>query len=423
MDNDQRRFSPKLYPGHIATVTVIALAYVVTLVQYVSAVQAGDEPLFTLSRYLIALALGVVYLGLFLFGERVLKRWAGRQATAVMFVLTILLMLVIQFLVAGSAGMWLIAMPLVATAVTELPPRPRWLVFALVILGMAAPIWLVSGSWLSGVLAALTFSPAIVFVVVFTQLTQRAEEAQSRSEALAADLEAANRALADYAVQAEELATIQERNRLAREIHDNLGHYLTVVNVQIKAAQAMLDRDPARAIDALDKAQQLTQDGLAAVRQSVSALRDSPLGGRTLPEGIGRLLEETRAAGIHGELQIEGTPCPLDTRSELTLYRAAQEALTNVRRHARASHVSLTLSYLPDAVTLCAADNGVGADAAALSEGFGLLGLRERARQLGGTVTLSTATGQGFELCLSLPTDAAEPSGAISLTPQEAATP
>src|SRR5690606_16330885 len=128
------------------------------------------------------------------------------------------------------------------------------------------------------------------------------ELAQARAETLAAELAEANRKLGDFAVQAEELATIQERNRLAREIHDNLGHYLTVVNVQINAARAILDIDKARADTALDKAARLTQDGLAAVRQSVSSLRESPLGRHTLSEAVADLAAQTQAAGIIAEL-------------------------------------------------------------------------------------------------------------------------
>jgi signal transduction histidine kinase len=295
----------------------------------------------------------------------------------------------------------------VATAVTELPPRRRWIVYALVLLGMALPIYVASGDWREALFQALTFSPAIVFVAVFVRLAQQAEEAQATSEALAAELEAANQQLAAYAVEAEELATVQERNRLAREIHDNLGHYLTVVNVQIKAAQAVMAKDSDRAALALEKAQQLTQDGLSAVRQSVSALRDSPLGSRPLPESLHRLTDELGASGIVCTMVVNGEPRPLDPRAELTLYRATQEGLTNVRKHARASRVDVSLDYtVAGAVTLCLNDNGVGAANAAPDGRFGLLGLRERARQLGGTLTVETAPGAGFGLCLTLPTTA-----------------
>jgi signal transduction histidine kinase len=394
MDKAKRFTFGLRQPGHIATLTVVGLAYFVTIIAYLIDVRAGTPP-YPLSRLLWVIALGVVYLWLFFGGPPFLESLAGRHATSLWFVLAISLMLAIEFLVGGRGGIWLIAMPLVATAVTELPPRRRWVVYALVLLGMALPIYVVSGDWREALFQALTFSPAIVFVAVFVRLAQQAEQAQATSEALAAELEAANQQLAAYAVEAEELA---------REIHDNLGHYLTVVNVQIKAAQAVMARDPDRAAVALDKAQQLTQDGLSAVRQSVSALRDSPLGGRPLPESIQRLADELGASGIVCTLMVDGEPRPLDPRAELTLYRASQEGLTNVRKHARASRVDIRLDYTAaEAVTLCLTDNGVGAADVAQDGRFGLLGLRERARQLGGTLTIETARGAGFSLCLTLP--------------------
>src|SRR6185369_12887105 len=108
----------------------------------------------------------------------------------------------------------------------------------------------------------------------------------------------ANQQLRDHAAQVEELASTKERNRLAREIHDSLGHYLTVVNVQIGAAQAILEQDRPRALDHLSKAQALTQEGLAEVRHSVAALRASPTESGPLPEALAKLAEQWNAAGL-----------------------------------------------------------------------------------------------------------------------------
>lgn len=395
--------------GHVATVVVIGLAYAVTYFGYLSDRAAGREPEFSAAALAAATLLGVVYLALSLLG---MERWSaalGRYTKIAYFVVMLALMLAIELLVAGSTGMWLIAMPLVATATLELRGLWRWIVYLIVMAGFALPIYVATGSRQAAFLAVLTFSPAIVFVIVFVQLAERAERAQLEAERLAQQLDAANQSLAAYAVQAEELATTQERNRLAREIHDNLGHYLTVVGVQIRAARAVMERDPARARAALDKAAQLTQEGLDAVRRSVAALRESPLGGRALPEALAALADETQAAGIVTTLSVTGEPRPLDPRVELTLYRAAQEGLTNARRHARASRVDIVLDYTdPDAASLSLRDNGIGADPDRLQPGFGILGLEERARQLGGTLTVETSPGHGFGLCLVVPTVAAE---------------
>lgn len=232
-------------------------------------------------------------------------------------------------------------------------------------------------------------------MVLFTLATVREREGR-------AELDEVNRQLRQYAAQVEELATVKERNRLAREIHDGLGHYLTAINVQIEAARAVMDGDRPRALDALHKAQTLTQEGLAEVRRSVAALRASPTESRPLPEAVAVLVEECRAAGIATELVVNGEARPLPPQAELTLYRAAQEGLTNVRKHAHVSSASVRLDYRGDgSVRLTVQDDGVGSDEA--SGGFGLLGVRERVQLLGGKVDIRTAPGQGFTLEVEVP--------------------
>jgi signal transduction histidine kinase len=199
----------------------------------------------------------------------------------------------------------------------------------------------------------------------------------------------------------EELAKTQERNRIARDIHDGLGHYLTVVHVQLEAAQALLARDPNAAREALRKAQALTREGLTEVRRSVALLRGSRPQ-RQLVAAIEKLADECSADGIKTELKLRGSPRPLPEPVEITLYRAAQEALTNVRRHARASHLSIELAFAPsDGIRLRVEDDGVGADG--VSQGFGLIGLRERAESVGGKIAVRSARGQGFKLEVELP--------------------
>lgn len=193
----------------------------------------------------------------------------------------------------------------------------------------------------------------------------------------------------------------QERNRLAREIHDNLGHYLTVVNVQIEAAKVMMDSEPERALEAMDKAQELAQKGLTSVRESVSSLRESPVSNRSLSEAIASLVQEIQSTGIVTEFQVTGESQPLEHKVALALYRAAQEGLTNVSRHARASRVDVLLDYQPTEVRVQVEDNGVGS--AEIAGGFGLLGIRERMQLLGGSLEVSTEVGKGFCLTAFVP--------------------
>ena len=307
----------------------------------------------------------------------------------------------------GTYSNWLLSLLVVGVAVEKLKGVWRWLLFFCILLAVVSPLALRFDNLRGSLSMALSFSPAIFFVALFTQLRLNEQVARQKAELLTSQLEKANLQLAAYAIQAEELATTQERNRLAREIHDSLGHALTVVNVQIEAARTVLAHDPARALQALGQAQQLTQQGLVQVRASVAALRESALGSRTLSEAITMLLDELRPAGIITLLQVTGTPAPASVQVELALYRAAQEALTNVRRHARASRVDVMLSYAEnERITLTIRDNGIGA--ASTRGGFGLLGINERVQLLKGKLSIETQPGQGFQLSVSIPLDAQE---------------
>ncbi len=377
---------------------VVVIGYLVTFLGAFSSEGYSG----TLTETILAILLGVVYTWLCISVDAFYLRIQSRWANLLYFGLQISLIFAIHWLI-GPGGIWLVSLPLAAMAVERLTPLWRWPVYLAILAGMFVSIGLRYNQWESATFFAVSVSPAIFFVVVFPEQGQRERLARRYAEELTADLEAANRQLSAYALQAEELATTQERNRLAREIHDNLGHYLTVVNVQIAAAKVLLAADPQRALDALDKAQTLTQEGLGAVRQSVAALRESPLGKRPLPEAIAALVTESNNAGIVTELVVRGTPHHLASNEELALYRVAQEGLTNIRKHARASRADLLLDYTdPTKACLSIVDNGLGAEET--SNGFGLLGVRERVHLLGGQVTVKTAVNQGFSLMVCLPT-------------------
>ena len=361
---------------------------------------AQDGPELTLPAILLGISLGVVYLFLGLYPGVILDRLPAGWAEALFFSVQCCLLLGIA-LVLGTNGSWLIGLPLAAFAVEALAPRQRWPVygalFAVVVLSMG----LRSGSWLTGLINGVTVSTVIFFVAVFAQMRLNEQQSRERAERLMSELEEANTQLAAYATQAEELAMTQERNRLAREIHDTLGHTLTIVNVQIEAARVVMESDPARARDAMNKAQELTQQGLARVRESVAALRESPVSNRSLDEAIASLVREAQISGIVAEFTVTGEPLVLEHKVALALYRAAQEGLTNVRKHARASRVDVRLDYRPAEVRLEVRDNGVGATETA--GGFGLLGIRERMQLLGGRLEIDTGVRKGFHLAASVP--------------------
>ncbi len=250
----------------------------------------------------------------------------------------------------------------------------------------------------------LQYLLAFFFVILYTQAAVRERNARTEVERLAVELQQANRQLREYAAQAEELATAEERNRLAREIHDGLGHYLTGINMQIQAGRAVLDYDRDVALDALDKAQALAQEGLTEVRRSVAALRASPLDNRSLSQAIEALVNECRAAGIATGFTVSGEALDLPPQIELALYRAAQEGMTNMRKYAQASSAEVVLDYRDtDRVRLAVSDTGVGTDDP--SGGYGLVGIRERVQMLGGTMRIETTPGEGFTLEVEVPAD------------------
>jgi signal transduction histidine kinase len=200
---------------------------------------------------------------------------------------------------------------------------------------------------------------------------------------------------------------LEERQRLARDIHDTLSQGFASVVLLLEAAQESLatgqpgDRPIAQALRS-------ARDSLAESRRVVWALRPSPLAERSLPEALqelaGRLAEET---GLHAQARVTGTPRPLGADAETALLRVAQEASANVRKHAAASQVTVTLSYLDDAVVLDVADDGVGFDpagAAAVAGGLGLRAMRERVTRLGGSLVIESAPGDGTTVAVELPT-------------------
>lgn len=379
--------------GNIAFTVIVLISYALRLID-------APLPVNPLETILL-MAVGIAYAVVGTFGLHLAEQSCRSRAVAVYFLIELALAAAILLLSGSPGDMWLLPLPLVSQAVMVLPRR--WLTVICVLALVILEIPFVRMLGVTEVLqSAATFAAAIGFVVLFTQIAVNERNARTEVERLAGKLSDANRQLSVYAVQAEDLATMQERNRLARDIHDGLGHYLTVINVQLEAARAIMENDPARASNAIDKAQTLTQQALADVRGSVAALRATPTESRPLPQAITELVEEHRSAGILTELTICGEPRPLSPQTDTTLYRAAQEALTNIRKHARASRTDVTLDFSrPDAVKLTVQDNGVGAEDT--GAGFGLFGLQERVQLLGGHVHLRTAPRQGFTLEVEVP--------------------
>jgi two-component system, NarL family, sensor kinase len=197
----------------------------------------------------------------------------------------------------------------------------------------------------------------------------------------------------------------EERNRLAREIHDTLAQGLTAIALQLETADALLDADTGRAKQAIRQALSLTRANLDEARRSVMDLRAAPLEGQSLPDALTRLVNDYAAKWpIEAHFRSIGANQPLPVNLEVGLYRIAQEALTNVVRHANAEHVTVELTIVPEKVELLVEDDGQGFDTLRLPEGrFGLIGLNERAKLLGGSLELSSSPGDGTSLNVVIP--------------------
>lgn len=236
-------------------------------------------------------------------------------------------------------------------------------------------------------------------VLVFLQLLVNAVMSERRSRE---QLAAANVQLRQSALRIEALATVQERNRIARDIHDALGHSLTAVNLHLDAALRLLEADPAQAQALLVEAKQLGATALQDVRQSVAALRADLLEGQRLSEAIVSLADDfQRSTGILPICfidPIESVPPEVKT----AVYRIVQEALTNISKYAAATAVEIELRA-GAALTLRVQDNGRGFHLSQNTTGFGLQGMRERTLSLGGRFAIDTAPGAGCCVTASFP--------------------
>jgi two-component system NarL family sensor kinase len=207
--------------------------------------------------------------------------------------------------------------------------------------------------------------------------------------------------------QSAELGAAEERNRLAREIHDTLAQGLAAISMQLETADVLLDAgaDPARVQQAVQQALALTRANLDEARRSVLDLRAAPLEGRTLTEALTALVAEWSAKwSVPARLEVAGPQRALPHAVETSLYRIAQEALSNVARHAAARHVVVRLTMHGAQAQLDVEDDGRGFDAAHIPPGrYGLIGLNERARLLGGSLVLESTPDEGTRIEVTIP--------------------
>ncbi|UOY03939.1 sensor histidine kinase [Blastococcus sp. PRF04-17] len=265
--------------------------------------------------------------------------------------------------------------------------------------------------WATGVVAQKGFVPADVLYAwllagaawvagrALAGRTLRAELSEQR--AVAAEQQAQWRAA---------VAVAEERLRIAREIHDVVSHGVSVMTLHVSGVRRLLRPDQERERAALEAVERTGRESLAEMHRMLGVLRapdvpeDFPAPDLAhLPD----LLEPARAAGLRAGFTVDGEVRPLPAGVELAAYRIVQEAITNVLRHAAATRVDCTVAFGPAAVRLRVVDDGRGG--AALRQGHGLVGMRERAAAYGGTVSAGPRPGGGWAVDVLLPVDRAAP--------------
>jgi signal transduction histidine kinase len=227
----------------------------------------------------------------------------------------------------------------------------------------------------------------VVFMLFISHLTQTSQE-RGR---LISELQTAKRQLEIAQQQEAELAVLRERERLARDLHDSLGHDLVTLSVQLEAIQRLYRVDPESASQQVDEMKAMTRSSMDALRRAIAGLRAPDLADRALEPALQALcVGFAERTGLAVTCQVDEAAAHFRPTMAETLWRITQEALTNIEKHAEAGSVSVSLACEPHAVTLRIVDDGVG-----LAEGveflptrFGIRGMRERAEGLGGTLTL-----------------------------------
>jgi len=339
------------------------------------------------------------------------RRWQMRVGMSLLLILTVVSGAIAA---TGIYFDWLLYFVTVGVFCTLLPLPVALLLDLILYIWAGITIFLLNNfaqvgqTWIS-LLAGFAFVTAfgVANKLLITQ-RERSELLLHELETSNHEREEANIQLQKYANEVEELTVDRERTRMAREIHDTLGHYLTILSIQLETISKLQERDPARAIVEVAEARRVAAQSMQEVRNAVAALRPSSIATLSLPEALTQLANEFRSTSNETELTLDlETQLPLLSPDiQLALYRAVQEALTNIRKHAHATKVLVRLRYEAHEIELVVLDNGNGAaenESRYPGSGFGLVGLRERVELLGGHVTYGTEEAQGYRVTIRVP--------------------
>jgi len=265
--------------------------------------------------------------------------------------------------------------------------------------------------WLSG----------LVVLHIFTAIGVHERAARQHSETLVQELTLAQAQLRTYALRVEELATMRERARVAREVHDTLAQGLAAIKMHLEVGATILREKPDLAQKHMERARDLAGEHLDEARSTILALRTDALGGQTLPSALTALAAAWRpkysAGDGYATFCVGNVPQEfwqtLPPALELACYRVTQEALSNADKHGKAQMVAIELSIEQNTLCLTVTDDGVGFDPAAIQRGthggFGIIGMHERMRLLNGRLEIISAPGAGTQIAMMVPLETQRP--------------
>jgi signal transduction histidine kinase len=292
----------------------------------------------------------------------------------------------------------LLFMPLSLQAVLFLGSRRGFLWIAALTLAMAGPLAAAQEGWPFGLVMVLNYGGLCFLFGGYAHQIGQAEAARGRNLHLLDELQVAHRQLQGYAVQVEELAAEQERSRLARELHDSVTQTVFSMNLTVQSARLLLERDPDRVADQLQRLEELAASAMGEIQTLVSQLRPTTMAEEGLPAALRRLAAERQVRdGLDVTVEVSGERVLLDSEAT-SLYYIAQEALTNVAKHASTGQATLRLNLVPGVSFLEIEDGGLGFDPQSVSSQhghFGLAGMAERARELGWSLSIESQPGRG----------------------------
>jgi NarL family two-component system sensor histidine kinase YdfH len=386
-------------PFYLLLLGIMLTVYVMVVVNDPAMQQPGRLVLFTV--------LMVVHGALRLWGFRLAQ--GQRGWLLVYFLVQGGLALTIGLLAQLEGLVLALYMALVGESAGMLWPDRRALVLAasffVLLLGVNV-VFIWGGAVLVGLLPLLGL--LLAFVLIYVLLYIRQVQAREEAQSLLHELETANRQLSDYAAQVEELTISQERQRMARELHDTLAQGLAGLILQLEAADGYLEGgNQAQARTVVQQAMQRARTTLQEARRAIQALRPEILEQGNLVDALGHEVDQFAAtAGIRATLEVSGEPPEAPAGMTLDILRIVQEALSNVGRHAQAGHVWVRLSHDDGALQVVVQDDGLGFDPTAGRQRpgcFGLAGMQERAERIGGSLQVESEPGQGARLVLRVP--------------------